>query len=313
MKIITITALILNIIGYSQTVESTIKTICHCQPISHFNEIRNNKLFFTTLEENQESFPNFYMNVYERTGNRWFKELKYNIENQSDFVELIKSENSIKIDDVEYFISIYNIANNGTAYNGRSKNMFVFQNINNPTSTTVIYFEIWAGDNNGEYTVKNETNIIPFKNFIIKSSEFIEKIYGPSNDDIDSKENFHIKWKIENNNIYNLIENENQNISFNPTEFKGKEFYDEHFSEEIKNTKYLASGGFSAPIIIYDVVKNVSKVIFIPEGWPNGAMWGFRSFYLKNINGNILTVESSDYSLKIDLSNNKISAKKIEN
>lgn len=73
------------------------------------------------------------------------------------------------------------------------------------------------------------------------------------------------------------------------------------------SSKYLALGGFASPIIVYNILSKKSQVVFIPEGWPNGAAWGLRSYYLKSINGDILIVESDENLLKIDL------AKKIFN
>ena len=290
-----------------QNVESIVKTICHCQPINFYPEIKNNKVFFTSLDNNNEYYPALYMNVYEKTGTKWFQELKFKIEDQSDFIDFVESENSIFIDKNEYFYSIYSKGNRGTAFNGRSAYMFIFQNLNNPTSTIVINFEIWAGDNNGDYTVKDQDNITPFKSFIKKSSEFVEKEFGSSNNDINSPENFHIKWKIENEDIYKSIDSENKEISFHPTEYSGKKLYDSYIitDNEFKNSRYFAYGGFASPIFVYDIVKKTSKVIFIPEAWPNGAGWGFRSFYVKSLNGDILTIESGNTNLVFNLMTNK--------
>lgn len=314
MKATTIlVTLLFSIISFGQTIESKIKAICQCQPLSFYPKIKNNKIFFTKIKTDylDDEPPFLYLSVHEKLGTHWIEESMYKIDDESEFYSLEESENSILIDDSEFFYSIYSAANNGTAYNGRGKFIFIFQNTSQITEPVVVYFTKWAGYQ-GEYTVKNKNNISSFKSYLQKCSEFVDKTYGAFDDDVNSQNNYHIKWRIENEGIFKSIEYEQSNISYKPTEFSGKNFYTEQTnrSSQINNEKYFIDSGFGTPVIAYNIKKDISQVIFIPEGWPNGASWGTRSYYIKSVIGDIATAESDDYILKIDLSKNELSATK---
>lgn len=292
-------------ISKAQNIESKIKIACQCKPIAFYPKFENDKLYFTKLIDGEYS-ENLFLFVYEKIGNKWIQSSKFKIDDETDVYKLEPSETEVLINQNKYFYSIYSLGNMGTAYNGREKYMFVFQDVNTPKNPIIIYFEKWSQDN-GDYNVKGQENIGNYKAFLNKCSEFVDKTFPSTGENIDSEENFSTKWNIENNSVYKSIENGDTNIEVHFVEFGGNSFYNNHKidynSKEMKSTKYLAIGGFASPIIVYNILKKKSQVVFIPEGWPNGAGWGSRSYYLKDINGDILTIESYDNYIKIDLAN----------
>lgn len=291
-------------LSQAQSVESKIKIACQCKPMAYYPKVENDKLYFTKLIKGEIS-ENLFLFIYEKIGNKWIQSSKFKLDDETDVYQLEPCETEILINQKKYFYSIYSLGNKGTGYNGREKYMFVFQEVTKSKNPIIIYFEKWAR-NNGDYQVKGKQNIEPYKAFLNKCSEFVDKAFPSTNEDIDSPENFNTKWNIENNLVYKSIEENNIDIELNFVEFTGNSFYNNykknHNLTELKSSKYLALGGFVAPIIVYNILSEKSQVVFIPDGWPNGAGWGFRSYYLKSISGDILMVESGDNYLKIDLS-----------
>lgn len=296
-------------IAFGQSVESKVKIVCRCNPISFYPKVENEKLIFTSVI-NEGYSTKLYRFIYEKIGKTWINSSKYKLDGESDFYTPEISESEVLINQSKYFYSIYSLGNSGTAYNGREKYMFVFQDVSKNNNPITIFFEKWA-ERNGEYSIKGQKNILPFKAFLNKCSEFVDNVFPPTNEDIDSPENFNIKWNIENSSIHKSIMDNEKNIKLNFVEYNDKSFYENTKRDyellELKSINYLISGGFAAPIICYNIKSNKSQVIFIPDGWPNGGGWGLRSYYLKDINGDILTAESLENNIKIDL------AKKIIN
>jgi hypothetical protein len=302
MNKLTLLLLIIFQSSFGQNIESKIKILCGCKPIS-FYPVIDKKLVFTKLNEG-EYLDNLYMYVYEKIGNRYTEAFNYLIDDETDRYDIVLTKNNIEIGNKEYFYSIYALLNTGTAYNGREKYMFVFKDLNNSNEPIIIYFEKWI-NGNGEYYVKGNKEISPYKLFLNKCSEFIDKEFPVKNDNIDDIDNFHLKWDIENSKLFNSINNEETDIQINFIKYKDKTLYDNYIDEnnlnEVKSSNYLALGGFTSPIVLYDILNKESKVIFIPEGWPNGGGWGFRSYHVKNIKDNILEIESDVHIIKINL------------
>lgn len=295
----------------AQTVESKIKIACQCKPIAYYPEIENEKLYFTKLVKGEYS-ENLFLFVYEKIGNIWIQISEFKIDDETDFYELQPIETETVINQTKYFYSVYSLDNMGTAYYGRERYMFVFQEMTKSKNPIIIYFEKWASEN-GYYEVKGQKDIEPYKAFLKKCSEFVDKKFPAISEDIDIPENFSTKWEIENNSVYKSIVDQDINIEINFVEFDGNSFYNNYkhtTSEELKSTKYLVLGGFASPIIVYNIQSKKSQVVFIPEGWPNGGGWGVRSYYLKSINGDILTIASEDNYLKIDLAKKTLNVTK---
>ncbi len=291
-------------VALGQSVESKIKIVCRCKPISFYPRLENEKLVYTTVIT--EGFStNLYRFIYEKIGKTWIKSSKYKLDGESEFYSPEISESEILVNQTKYFYSIFSLGNLGTAYNGREKYMFVFQDISKNNNPITIYFEKGA-ERNGEYQVKGQKNVEPYKAYLKKCSEFVDKVIPPINEDIDSPENFNTKWNIENSAVHKSIENNDKNINLNFIEFNDNYFYETTKKDyellELRSSNYLVSGGFAAPIICYNIKSKKSQVIYIPDGWPNGVAWGMRSYYLKNISGDVFTAESMENNIKIDLS-----------
>ena len=75
----------------------------------------------------------------------------------------------------------------------------------------------------------------------------------------------------------------------------------EYEVKEISTLNYKLITGFKSPAILYDKINDKSIIVYIPQGFPNGASWGWRSFYPINISDDILTIESDDEILEITL------------
>lgn len=197
-------------LSQAQSVESKIKIACQCKPMAYCPKTENDKLYFTKLEKGEYS-ENLFLFIYEKIGNKWNQSSKIKIDDEADIYDLEPSDTETIINQTKYFYSIYSVGNMGTAYNGREKYMFVFQEINKTKNPVVIYFEKWARYN-GEYSVKGKQNIEQYKVFLNKCSEFIDKTFPSTNEDIDSPENFSTKWNIENSLVYKSIEDNDTNI-----------------------------------------------------------------------------------------------------
>lgn len=305
MNKLTLLLLIIFQSAFGQNIESKIKIACGCKPIAFYPDI-DEKIVFTKLTEGEYS-DNLYLYVYEKIGNRYTEAFNYLIDDKTDRYDIELTKNNIEIGNKQYFYSIYSLLNMGSGYNGREKYMFVFKDINNSSAPIIIYFEKWI-NGNGKYYVKGNKEISPNKLLLNKCSEFIDKEFPVKNDNIDDIDNFHLKWTIENSKLFNSINNKETDIQINFVKYSGKTLYnnyiDENNSNEVKSSNYLASGGFVSPIIIYDILNKKSKVVFIPAGWPNGAGWGFRSYYVKSIQDNILEIESDENIIKINLKKN---------
>ena len=290
-------------LSQAQNIESKIKIACQCKPMAYYPKIVNNTLYFTTLEKKEYS-ENLFLYIYEKIGQRWNKSSKFKVDDNADAYNLESNTTEILINQTKYFYSIYSMKNMGTAYSGRKKYMFVFQEVNALQKPIIVYFEKWIGDN-GNYQIKGQKNIVSYKVFLNKCSEFVDKTLSSINQNIDNPENFSLRWNLENSSVYELINNNNEkDIDLNFIEFSGNSFYNDNKNQnstELKTSKYLVLGGYVSPILVYNISLKKSQVVFIPEGWPNGGGWGFRSYLLKTINGDILTVESEGNYLKIDL------------
>jgi len=303
MNKLTLLLLIIFQFSFAQNIESKIKVVCGCNPIAYYPVVGNKNLVFTKLTTGEYS-DDLYLYVYDQVGNRYTQSNSYLIDDESDRYDVESVDNKIAIDNKDYFYSIYSLINAGTVYNGREKYMFVFKDVYSSSKPIIIYFEKWQNDN-GRYYMKGNEDISPNKKFLKKCSEFIDRKFPSENDNIDDIDNFYLKWKLENSNVYTSISNEETDIQVNFDSYSGRSLYERYLdgntSNEVKSSRYLALGGFISPIIIYDILNKESKVVFIPEGWPNGGAWGVRSYFVTTIKDNILEIESDETIIKINL------------
>ena len=318
---------------YSQNTESIAKMHCKCDVVISSNILQDNKIVFIGNETESFFAVNLTYNVIQKVNGQWIKKRKSKISfisnnldesekvNLDDFEFAQQNEKAtsisiIKINNNDFYYSIIDLGMSGTAHNGMNSFLFIFQDTDFVSKPIKIYYERWDREFSGDY--KTETNSIDeYYPFIEETNKFISEIFGISNDDLDSPENFHLKWNSNNGNIYENIENNGIGY-FKLIEFFGNDFYEKIKSEydihEIVNNKYKMISGFKSPTVIYDQTKNKSIVIYIPQSWPNGGGWGFRSYWPKKIDGETFMIESEDEILKIkindDLGNGQIEIEK---
>jgi len=67
-------------------------------------------------------------------------------------------------------------------------------------------------------------------------------------------------------------------------------------------------GGFVTPILAYSESSQQGYVIWIPEGWPNGGGWGFRSLYVDRVTprGEIVVSNREDIFLRFDFPGRRV-------
>lgn len=307
-----------------KNIESIVKTLCSCEPLSVFEEIYNDKIFYLTLEkkEDEDGFERslVMLNVAEKIGNRWVKIKNEEIYSEEyviilkgeDVLELEENEKNIKIptkvhiNKKAYYYVPLEIGHMGTANNGFHNNVFMFYNIDETEDVILIDYKMLYGEE-GEYSIisKNAKNksIGSYKEYIAEVNNFIDILYG--NDfDIDSPQNFIKKWNIENKYLYD-------SRIVNVVEYDTSAFFDEWVYKDKSNVKendrYKVLAGFKSPILAYDKRRNKTMVLFIPDGFPNGCCWGDRSFEIKSFKNNIITAESREgEEIEIDIVKRKL-------
>src|SRR5690606_37962075 len=101
--------------------------------------------------------------------------------------------------------SIIQLGMSGTAYNGMNAFLFIFQDVNFNYKPVKLYYEKWDGEFVGSF--KTDDNLLEhYVPFIEQANIYISKKIGISNDDINSVENFHLKWLNVNNNTYRNLD-----------------------------------------------------------------------------------------------------------
>lgn len=308
------------ILSYSQSSESIAKMFCKCDVINTSKLLPENKIVYIANEANSFSDINLTYNIIQKVNGQWLKKRKSkmtfnsinNGESEStnlvDFSyalqdEIAKETSILKINNTDFFFSIINLGVAGTASNGMNAFLFIFQDVNFKNRPIQLYYEKWDGEFSGNY--KTDFGLVDdYKEFVSEANKFVTEKFGASNDDIDSYENFLMKWKESNNDIYDYLSDNNLTY-FKPIVYDGYQFYDkiqfEYEVKEISTLNYKLITGFKSPAILYDKINDKSIIVYIPQGFPNGASWGWRSFYPINISDDILTIESDDEILEITL------------
>lgn len=274
-----------------------------------FSKILNNKFIF--LGSEYEIIDKKYqytlcegikIRFYEKIGNKWLKLKELNQCNESVIIDIDSLQSTI-INNNPFFVIMESIARRGTAYNGLEEYKFIFYNTAT-SSFDIINYEKWARQE-GTFSIENQ-EISKYKYFVKYINENILnnniEIY-----DINAHTNFNLKWELKNNGIYDMSDYDSWN-SLNYTE------YDEFFfnknksssDQTIENDKYVVSSGFVEPLIAFNKETKKSYVLWLPEGWPNGAGWGFRSFYAKFFfDDNTIVVQNDDNLFFFDILNSK--------
>ena len=306
----------------SQNAKSIVSMYCSCDPVTTSNVYDGNKIYYIKNDADNSWEVKLSYNVIEKRNGQWTRILKNffdfskleqtnQIENFiSDFAGASADENfpiaeKVIVDNKEFFYSNIELYMQGTAYNGLNNYIFVFQDVNFEFKPIIISYMRVNGEFSGKFNFEN-SKVNLYNNFINETNKFITSKFGESDDNIDSPKNYHLKWRNQNSNIFDNLEN-NDYAYINFVKFDGENFYQniksEYEVEEVETNYYKIITGFVSPTIVYDKLSDKSLVVFIPNGWPNGAMWGYRSFYPKSLIGNSAVIESHDEILTIDLKN----------
>lgn len=314
-KVVVIPLLLLLYNGFGQDNLSIIKNYCLCTPRTFTEQSVNNKISFITDE------GELRLITIEKIGNQWVKTLDKLIKEYYGYIleeEGHQYDSIIKINNKLYFYSVLVTNPGGTAYNGFTNIYFIFNNLESNDDVVVFNYERWYSSFTGEYILENEKNINDYIDFIKIANESIDYFFGVANEDIEDESNFDRKWTSLNKNIYRDLDDGYFNsYTINITEYKGVGLYETiksynvNTENEIITSKYKASAGFNCPTVVYNKNSDITSIVFIPEGWPNGGGWGFRSFYVKSLVGDVITIASSDYEYKINLKTKQLSWKYI--
>ena len=299
----------------AQDMLSVIKATCICNPIDYTKKVTNHKLVYITEKSEREYFTRedgetssydvtaIAVNVIEKIGNQWV-ELNGNVIDNSDWDYLSVEDKFnynqiVKINNQTYFYSIINAGNNGTAYNGTFYTYFIFYNLDTDEKSIVLSYSRSSGDFIGSYSVKSVNknksleNLADYKSFLKITNHYIDFIFGPTIDDLNHRSNYQIKWEVLNQDIYEKGKGAiDYDIHFVEFDSDGTDIV--NIDEPFENEQYKAASGFSAPVVVYDKIRKKEMIVFIPQAMGAGAGWGGRSFYIKSLQGDILTIESSD-------------------
>lgn len=303
---------------YSQNIQSIIKMSCRCEPLTYFEKVHHDKIFYIEVE-NPDAFYDLKkvtFHILEKIGNQWFKSNEHIVSEEYEFVHIedqFKYENLVSINNNQYYYSILDFHKMGAAYNDFKTIAFIFYDINKEESPIILLYERLFGEFSGRYSINgSDINFSYYKEFIKHTNLYVEHLFGKNNYDIDHEDNFKIKWEMLNDKLYlSDYKYDLNDFKINFVEFNTINFYNnfkDKSDSELENSKYKAIAGFCSPVFIYNKKENKSAVVFIPEGWPNGAGWGFRSFYLKSLQDELLTIESEDYIIRINLSKQTLSS-----
>lgn len=297
-------------------IQSIVKTICSCEPISVFSDIYNNKVYYLTEEKTGEYDTLIIkLNIAEKIGNQWVKIKTQKIYSE-DFVVVGNDETQystkVSINNKIYYFTPILLGHLGTANNGLNNYLFVFYNITGSEAPIIINYTRMDGEMVGEYEIitkdPKKKNLVLYKQFLKETNKHIDKVFGKVDEDINSPKNYISKWYIENNHI-DLSE---KGMEYQTTflEYKTSKFFREWENidgiELKENERFKILSGFKAPILAYDKKENKTLVLYVPIGLPNGCCWGIRSFYIKSFKNNIIVAESEDDAIQIDLINEKI-------
>lgn len=315
--------------NYAQSTESILKLYCNCETITSTELLGGNKIFY--IKNDTEDFGEISLsaNLIEKINGQWVNKYKSKIsfvENKKndeysysleDFQYANTAKNQekielIKIKNSTYLYAVIDLGMAGTANNGTNYYLFYFQNITQNESPIKILYSRSDGEFTGNYMFE-KGNLNEYYDFITETNKFITSVFGENDEDIDSINNYALKWKNVNSKIENHLESYNQSILQFVT-FDGINLFNElteDFDGKIlENENYKVFSGFKSPCFMYDKKYHTTNIVYIPSGWPNGGSWGLRSFIPKKLTNNQLILESDFEILKIDLKNKNISSTK---
>lgn len=287
-----------------------------------YKYLNQNYIFgIDTIFSEQFSDPKHQLRItFLHDGGGWHTHKTIVLENEEYFCSFEK--NNAQILNNNLFI-VFETSHIGTAYNGISTYNFCMMNLLD-YSFEVIKYSYVAGDFVGEYinldSISEETQmqVLPF------AKDFLKKNGIGDDEKLEINAFPHIEWVVNNPSIYENIIQRNffSKIIFTPisTNIISK-FLDQnkeqqkHKTNDIlytENEYYCVYAGFVMPIIGLDKINRKYFMIFVPQGYPAGAAWGIRSYYINHLKGHILSIYNNDSeSLTINLQNGEFSANEL--
>lgn len=297
---------------------SVVKSHCKCTPITYRYFSQANKIMYLKeMSGNNSGFEEkLSLVILENISGRWEEINKQEIDPEFDISRVASdsiSDISILKDHYAYFI----IENgySGTAYHGLETFTFYFYDVYSDEIISIKYQYV-IGQAFGAYIPNNDKSIKEYKQFIPIMSKFIERRYGVQNTDINDPSNFNLKWESMNENIYDKLDNYINTDRYINIKFPkyDRSFYDNQLAndpnhpKEFNSDKYKVFAGYVSPIFLYSKSDNASYVLWIPNGWPSGGEWAFRSFYIEQISNDLIVASSEDIILEILFETNKVRA-----
>lgn len=319
-RIILLLTLLYSLNLISQQSKSIVSMYCSCEPEIVSDLVDENKIYYITNDTKSGFDVKLNYNLIEKISGQWTKKINQpftfsDIEKANNlevFIEDFSGSSApekfpqtkiVTINNQDYFYSTIELYLQGTASNGINNFIFIFQDVSFKTKPIILSYERSNGEFAGNYKTESK-DIGKYTDFMDETNKFVTLVFSESNDDIDNEDNFHLKWKIINDNVFERINNNDEAyvrfVKFNSDDLYQK-IMNEYEVEEIEDDSYKLITGFISPTIIYDKKSDESIVVFIPEGWPNGGGWGHRSFYPKGITGDKIMIESDEEILTIDI------------
>lgn len=295
---------------------SVVKSHCKCTPITYRYFSQANKIMYLKeMPENNSGFSEkLKLLVLEQIEDNWVEIFKFEIDPEFDLSRLASDSIANKnVTGIQYAYFVIMNAYSGVAFNGLQIHSFYFYNTKSDEIITIRY-EYVSGQAFGEYKPADNKPIKNYKQFIPVMSEFVEHYYGNQNTDIDDPSNFNLKWESLNENIYDQLDNYINTDRYINIKFPkyDKIFYDNQFAndpnhpKEFRSDKYKVFAGYVSPIFLFSKAENASYVLYIPQGWPTGSEWAYRSFNIEKISNDLIVASNEDIILEILFATGKI-------
>lgn len=267
--------------------------------------------FFTISESVREQPKLVNLKYYENIGQNFTKINSLTFQASKEEGIIYSAFDTIKqvmISDEDYFLSKLYCSHQGRAYEGYLHQKYVFYNIKKDSFIQIDYTE-WLDDMIGSFDSPN-SKLSERKQFV----EYINNFEIDKEDiNLNNPNNYYLSWLDSNRGIYDKIENSNVWYDINFKEITKEEFYNffENGNGQVemyRSDEYFAIAGFRNPIFIYNKYSSKGYMVFVPQGYPNGAAWGGRSFDIDSITteGILGIINPEIQFLAIDLKNRKI-------
>jgi len=196
----------------------------------------------------------------------------------------------------------------GTAFIGYEEMNFAFLDLTKNT-TSIIGFGKHQ-NSIGSYSFENMPSH-NYHKFLEIINPIIKSYFKPYRvENINNENQFVIKWLIESEDIYNRVERDTESwheLKF--TKYSAaffEEWVNNSHADVLTNEEWTAVTGFVMPVVVKSIDSDSCLVVWIPQGYPNGAGWGARSYKFLGLNGDRLTISNGFEILFIDIGDSQV-------